>query len=269
MKERAQHGDRLLGVLLRIPGDELVEMVALSGFDFVLIDCEHGPADLVPLRQHIAAALLHGCPVLVRVGSHEPALVLRALDHGATGIVAPQSTPPRMPPIWSTSVHYPRLGRRGFAGYSRPGRYGLVPAAEHNSAYSRNAGLRHDRVPGGSGGRRGDPGYARPGRHHDRPGRSPSLLHQRRPRPDGVDRPGAHRAGRHGLAAAADRDSAVDATAAFADGANLVVYNLAHTLMDHLAELRRPSSTLTTLRLTRVLHHPQECVTCPWSSAFR
>ena len=50
LKERAHRGDRLLGVLLRIPGDELVEMVALNGFDFVLIDCEHGPADLVPLR---------------------------------------------------------------------------------------------------------------------------------------------------------------------------------------------------------------------------
>ena len=31
-----------------------------AGFDFVLIDCEHGPADLIPLRQHIAAARLHG-----------------------------------------------------------------------------------------------------------------------------------------------------------------------------------------------------------------
>jgi 4-hydroxy-2-oxoheptanedioate aldolase len=34
-------------------------------------------------------------------------------------------------------------------------------------------------------------------------------------------------------------NSAPEATAAFADGANLVVYNLTHTLMDHLAQLRR------------------------------
>ena len=64
-------------------------MVAVSGFDFVLIDCEHGPADLIPLRQHIAAARLHGVEVLVRIGAHEPALALRVLDQGATGIVAP------------------------------------------------------------------------------------------------------------------------------------------------------------------------------------
>ncbi len=39
LKERAHRGDRLLGVLLRMPAEELVEMAALSGFDFLLIDC--------------------------------------------------------------------------------------------------------------------------------------------------------------------------------------------------------------------------------------
>ena len=89
LKGRLADGDRLLGVLLRMPAEELVEMCAVAGFDFVLIDCEHGPADLVPLRQHLAITAAYAVPTLVRVGSAEPALVLRALDAGAAGIVAP------------------------------------------------------------------------------------------------------------------------------------------------------------------------------------
>ncbi len=94
LKSRLADGDRLLGVLLRIPAEELVEMCAVAGFDFVLIDCEHGPADLVPLRQHLAITAAYAVPALVRVGSTEPALALRALDAGAAGIVAPHIDTP-------------------------------------------------------------------------------------------------------------------------------------------------------------------------------
>ena len=69
LRSRALSGEKLLGVLLRMPAEEVVEMVAVSGFDFVLIDCEHGPADLIPLRQHIAAAQPQGVDVLVRIGA--------------------------------------------------------------------------------------------------------------------------------------------------------------------------------------------------------
>ena len=76
-------------MLLRVPAEELVEMAAISGFDFVFIDCEHGPADLVEVRRHIALASLHGVPSLVRVGSDEPGLILRVLDAGRAGVIAP------------------------------------------------------------------------------------------------------------------------------------------------------------------------------------
>ena len=103
LKDRLAAGDRLLGVLLRIPAEELVEMCAVAGFDFVLIDCEHGPADLVPLRQHLAVTAAYAVPTLVRVGSAEPALALRALDAGAAGIVAPHiDTPAPGRARWST-----------------------------------------------------------------------------------------------------------------------------------------------------------------------
>jgi 4-hydroxy-2-oxoheptanedioate aldolase len=131
LKSRLARGDRLLGVLLRMPAEELLEMCAVAGFDFVLIDCEHGPADLVPLRQHLTITAAYAVPTLVRVGTAEPALVLRALDAGAAGIVAPHIDTAAQAAALVASAHYPPLGSRGFATYSRAGRYGQVDPKAH------------------------------------------------------------------------------------------------------------------------------------------
>lgn len=131
LKSRVAAGEQLLGCLLRMPAEETVEMIGVAGLDFVVIDCEHGPADLTALRSHIALAELHGLPVLVRVGSAEPALVLRALDAGAEGVIAPHIDTPEQAAELVDSAHYPPVGHRGFATYGRTGRFGTVSAADH------------------------------------------------------------------------------------------------------------------------------------------
>ncbi|MFF5258000.1 HpcH/HpaI aldolase/citrate lyase family protein [Actinomadura viridis] len=131
LRQRLRSGEPLLGGLLRMPGEALVEIAGIAGLDFVLVDCEHGPADLVALQHHITAAAAHGLPVLVRVGADDPGLVLRVLDLGATGIVVPHVDTADQARAAVTAAHYPPLGGRGFATYSRAGRFGAVPIAEH------------------------------------------------------------------------------------------------------------------------------------------
>lgn len=133
LRKRVLAGERVCGVLLRMPSEELVEMLAVAGFDFILIDCEHGPADAVPLRQHIAAAAMHGAHVLVRVGEGEDALILRALDSGAAGVVVPHLDSAEQALEVVAAAHYPPHGRRGFATYGRAGSYGAVSGAEHKA----------------------------------------------------------------------------------------------------------------------------------------
>lgn len=137
MKQRLADGEQLLGALVRMPAEELVEMAGVAGFDYVLIDCEHGPADLIPLRQHLAAAQAHGMEVLVRVGRHEPAVIQRVLDHGATGVVVPHVDDAVHAAAAVRAARYPPVGDRGFATYGRAGRYGTVAAAEHLAADAR------------------------------------------------------------------------------------------------------------------------------------
>jgi 4-hydroxy-2-oxoheptanedioate aldolase len=131
LKERLRSGERLVGALVRMPCDEVVEMLAVAGMDFLVIDCEHGPADVMASRAHIALAEVHGVPVLVRPGEREPGLILRALDQGAQGIVAPHIETAREAQDLVAMVHYPPLGRRGFATYPRAGRFGTVSAGDH------------------------------------------------------------------------------------------------------------------------------------------
>jgi 4-hydroxy-2-oxoheptanedioate aldolase len=133
LRIRMRAGERVVGGLVRMPSEEIVEMLAVAGLDFVLVDCEHGPADVGLLRQHLALADAHGLPVLVRIGEGEHHLAQRALDQGAQGIVAPHVESATAAEELVRAVHYPPRGTRGFATYPRSGRFGTVPAAEHRA----------------------------------------------------------------------------------------------------------------------------------------
>ncbi|MEJ8277977.1 HpcH/HpaI aldolase family protein [Pseudonocardia spirodelae] len=134
MRARVAAGVRLSGALVRMPCEEIVEMLAVAGLDFVLVDCEHGPDDVGMLRTHVAHADAHGLPVLVRPGEGEHRLAQRALDQGARGIVAPHVEDAEEAAALVRALRYPPHGTRGFATYPRAGRFGSVTADEHRAA---------------------------------------------------------------------------------------------------------------------------------------
>lgn len=127
--ERLRAREPLLGALLRMPNEVLIEMTALVGMDFVVIDTEHGPGDQIPLTHHLMAAAAAGIPALVRVGN--VAEILRVLDLGAAGIIAPHISTVAEAEAVVRAAHYPPKGDRGFATYTRSGRHGLIGTDEH------------------------------------------------------------------------------------------------------------------------------------------
>ena len=238
LKSRLRSGDRLLGALLRLPAEDLVEMLALSRFDFVVIDCEHGPNEVTDLRRHIALADVHRMPVIVRVGSDEPTLTLRALDQGAAGIIAPHIDTPAQAEALVDAVHYPPLGHRGFATYTRVGGFGLVDPAEHQARMLEET-LVIGMIESPDGVRQRDDIVTVPGfdavmigsadlRAASSPA-DPTAAESVRAVNDAL---AAHGCWRMDIVG-----SRTAAAAAFTDGAQLVVYNLAASLMTHLAEL--------------------------------
>ena len=115
----------------KMPCAAQVESAGHVGFDFVVLDQEHGPGGSLELEHHLRAAQAVGLPALVRVPDTGRAAILAALDAGADGIVVPHVVDAGGAEAVIAAAHYPPRGRRGFATSTRAGHYGAVALEEH------------------------------------------------------------------------------------------------------------------------------------------
>ena len=85
-----QASEPLLGCFLSWPTAGVAELLALAGFDFVVLDAEHGFFSIESIEAMIIAADGAGLPAIVRVPSCTAAEVGRSLDAGAAGLLFPR-----------------------------------------------------------------------------------------------------------------------------------------------------------------------------------
>jgi 4-hydroxy-2-oxoheptanedioate aldolase len=90
LKEALQDGKVVFGPFLKFTDPTVVEIMGFAGFDFVIIDTEHGPISVENAQNMIRAAESVNITPIIRVGSNDEVLILRALDIGAQGIEIPQ-----------------------------------------------------------------------------------------------------------------------------------------------------------------------------------
>jgi 4-hydroxy-2-oxoheptanedioate aldolase len=122
-KERMRRGDRLLGFFIGTPSAATVEMAGLCGYDFVIIDTEHGPADIETIENMLRAAAMHGMAGLVRAPDGSVASIQRVLDAGADGILVPHVSSVAIAREVVERALYAPEGKRGVA-LSRSSAYG-------------------------------------------------------------------------------------------------------------------------------------------------
>ncbi|WVQ78501.1 hypothetical protein IAT38_000587 [Cryptococcus sp. DSM 104549] len=79
----------VVGSWMQLPGANLARMIASMGFDFVLVDAEHGDIDDGEMHRLVAAIGNQGCSPIVRIPAPENFIVKRALDTGAHGLLCP------------------------------------------------------------------------------------------------------------------------------------------------------------------------------------
>ncbi|MFG1922547.1 HpcH/HpaI aldolase/citrate lyase family protein [Cryptosporangium sp. NPDC048952] len=120
-----------LGTWVKIPAMEVVELVALAGFDFVVIDLEHSPMNLETAYQLIGTALHTGVAPIVRVPGRDQGFIQRILDAGAEGIMVPHVDTPDQAREVVTAARFPPRGTRGVGSTSRAGQWGAMPRAEY------------------------------------------------------------------------------------------------------------------------------------------
>lgn len=88
-KEKLINGEPILGIFQGFNSMDLTEMCGYSGYDFIILDTEHGPMSAETCIPMICAAERTNTVPVIRVSENEKSYVLKALDVGAMGIIFP------------------------------------------------------------------------------------------------------------------------------------------------------------------------------------
>ena len=132
MKAKLAAGEPVFGVSVMFPSPQIVEMVGKLGFDWVLIDCEHGSTSPESIEMMAMAAESTGITPIARPWMNSPEAILRVMDRGAMGVQVPHVNTAEDARRAVESVKYHPLGNRGLAAGSRPAEYGFgLPMSEY------------------------------------------------------------------------------------------------------------------------------------------
>lgn len=115
-KQVLAEGGVVVGCLLAQPEPTVAEMLALAGFDFILMDGEHGTFEPSHVAEVARAVELRGVTPLARVTANRPEIILRYLDAGAHGVQVPSlESGIDVESVVRAAKYRPR-GERGLAG---------------------------------------------------------------------------------------------------------------------------------------------------------
>lgn len=130
LRRKLARGEALAGIWSLIPHAQVVGTLARAGFDFVLLDCEHGGYDFGTLESAIATCELYGASPLVRAPGADAFFIQRALDLAADGVVVPQVADADAAARAVAMAHFAPHGTRGYNPFTRAGNFGIAPQAK-------------------------------------------------------------------------------------------------------------------------------------------
>jgi len=120
------------GTWLSLGSPIVSELAAHCGLHWILIDLEHGSMDYSGVLPMLQAASGSPMATIVRVPSHEPSLIARILDWGATGIMVPHVSHREQALSLVQATRYPPQGIRGHSRTVRAYAYGLRPPSDQS-----------------------------------------------------------------------------------------------------------------------------------------
>jgi 4-hydroxy-2-oxoheptanedioate aldolase len=130
LRKKLKEGKACFGTFIRL-GPAAVEIMGHAGWDFVVIDMEHGVFDFNQVEHMIRAARCAGITSLVRVPDPTPSYIMRVVDAGAEGVQIPQVETAAMARLVSQAARYFPEGKRGLCSFVRAAAYSAIPPDEH------------------------------------------------------------------------------------------------------------------------------------------
>src|SRR5215468_4576288 len=126
LKQQLYAGKAAFGVMCTFPSPPVVEMLGYLGFDWILLDNEHGSITVDTAETCIAAAELSGMAPIVRPVGNKPEIIAPFLDRGAWGVQVPHVNTADEACAVVDAVKYGPEGHRGIFSGGRPARYGFT-----------------------------------------------------------------------------------------------------------------------------------------------
>lgn len=126
LKQRLLAGKAAFGAMCTFPSPPVVEMLGHLGFDWVLLDNEHGSITVDTAEACIAAAELAGTAPIVRPVANRPDVIAPFLDRGAWGVQVPHVNTAEEARAAVDAVKYGPEGHRGIFSGGRPAAYGFA-----------------------------------------------------------------------------------------------------------------------------------------------
>lgn len=113
--DRLKNGPAALALWHQSASELMVELAALSGFDTLVIDNEHGPASIGETLRLVRTAQGAGAKVIVRVNSHSRNEISRTLDTAVDGLIVPMVNTATEARAVVEACRYAPIGSRGVA----------------------------------------------------------------------------------------------------------------------------------------------------------
>lgn len=127
LKQRLQRGENVLGCWTMIGNPQVVEILSLAGFDYLVLDQEHGLGDVTSLAAQLHAMSATPTVGVVRVPWNDHVYLKRVLDVGAEAVLIPSIETAEEARAAVAACRYPPQGRRGTASSSvRASSYGMA-----------------------------------------------------------------------------------------------------------------------------------------------
>ncbi len=126
LKARLAAGEPVMGTLAFLSSPDVIEVLAVAGFDYVIIDLEHSATNPETALHMVRAAQVRGMSPLVRVRDNEEKLILQALEIGAEGIVVPFVQSAADVRRAAAAIRFAPEGVRGTCTAARAALYGTL-----------------------------------------------------------------------------------------------------------------------------------------------
>lgn len=138
IKKGLKEGKTYIGTFVKTTDPSVVEIIAMTGFDFFIIDNEHSHMSKESMENLLRTADISGIIPIVRIRQNNRSMILQCLDAGSLGVMVPETSTKEDVESLIDDALYAPMGHRGFSPSHRAAGYGFMAGAKYAKMANEN-----------------------------------------------------------------------------------------------------------------------------------